>query len=224
MARQCIRRLIVTMNRLLLPWAAYFGLFTSTSICPCCGQPACPAGAAGMGIVAGFLAAETGFFRRRRRSRLETDSIPNATHPEQRKTKSIVKSGMLLLFFALPLYACAHTAQHQAEPNTTDVSFYEGIISFYRGPLNHLRAIRRGECPMYPSCSEYSRQAIARFGFAKGWVMSMDRLMRCGRDEIRMAPKILVNGKLKYYDPIERNDLWLNQSESNQKRLHESKT
>ncbi|WP_407923348.1 membrane protein insertion efficiency factor YidD [Desulfosoma caldarium] len=27
--------------------------------------------------------------------------------------------------------------------------------------------MRRGECPMYPSCSEYSTQAFARYGFAK---------------------------------------------------------
>jgi hypothetical protein len=60
---------------------------------------------------------------------------------------------------------------------------------------------------MYPSYSECSRQAIARFGFAKGWVMSMDRLMRCGRDETRLALKIVVNGKLKYYDPNEKNSL-----------------
>jgi hypothetical protein len=59
---------------------------------------------------------------------------------------------------------------------------------------------------MYPSCSEYSRKAVARFGFAKGWVMSMDRMMRCGRDETRLAPIIWVNGKLKYYDPIEKNN------------------
>lgn len=201
-------RLSGLIHRFLLPWAASFGLFASTSNCPCCGQPVCPAGAAGMGIVAGFLAAVTGFFRRWRRSRLETDSIPVATHPEQRKTKVIVKSGMLLLFCALAFYACAHTAQYQEEPKTPGASFYEGIISFYRGPLNHFRAVRRGECPMYPSCSEYSRQAVARFGFAKGWVMSMDRLMRCGRDEIRIAPKIWVNGKLKYYDPIEGNDFY----------------
>jgi len=199
-------------NRLLLPWAAYFGLFVSTSTCPCCGQPACPAGAAGMGIVAGLLAAVTGFFRRRKGARLETDSIPNAIHPEQKKTKAVVKSGMLLLLCALAFYACAHTAQYQAESKTSDGSFYEGVISFYRGPLNHLQAVRSGECPMYPSCSEYSRQAVTRFGFAKGWVMSMDRLMRCGRDETRLAPKILVNGKVKYFDPIENNDLWHNQA------------
>lgn len=208
MALQCIRRLSGIMNRFLLPWAAYFGLFVSTSNCPCCGQPACPAGAAGMGIVAGFLAAVTGFFRRRRRSRLETDSIPGATHVEQRKTKSIVKSGLLLLLCATAFYACAHTAQRQVESKTRGVSFYDGIISVYWGPLNHLQAVRRGECPMYPSCSEYSRQAVARFGFAKGWMISMDRLMRCGRDEINMAPKIWVSGKLKYYDPVENNTLW----------------
>jgi hypothetical protein len=103
------------VNQFLLPWAAYFGLFVSTSNCPCCVQPACPAGAAGMGIVAGFLAAVTNFFRRRRRSRLEADSISNATYPEQRETKLILKSGMLLLFCAFALYACVYTAQHQAE-------------------------------------------------------------------------------------------------------------
>ena len=94
----------------------------------------------------------------------------------------------------------------------TDVSFYEGIIKIYRGPLNHLKAVRRGTCPMYPSCSEYSRQAIARFGLIKGWVMSMDRLMRCGRDEMRLVPKIWVNGQLKYFDPIENNAFWHHQA------------
>jgi putative component of membrane protein insertase Oxa1/YidC/SpoIIIJ protein YidD len=157
-----------------------------------------------MGMVTGLLAAVTEFFRKRR-SRLGTDAASTAFRAKQRKTEFIAKSGMFLLFCALALFACAHTAQHQAEPNTNDGSFYEGIIRFYRGPLNHLQAVRSGECPMYPSCSEYSRQAVARFGFAKGWVMSMDRLMRCGRDETRTAPRILVHGKRKYYDPIESN-------------------
>jgi putative component of membrane protein insertase Oxa1/YidC/SpoIIIJ protein YidD len=164
-----------------------------------------------MGMVTGLLAAVTGFFQKRR-SLLETDSIPTTIHTEQRKTNFIVKSGLLLLLCALAFCACAHTAKRQADLSTSGGSFYEGIIRVYRGPLNHLRGVRRGECPMYPSCSEYSRQAIARFGFAKGWVMSMDRLMRCGRDETRMAPKIWVRGKLKYHDPIENNTLWHSQA------------
>jgi len=205
--RKCIRYFPGLINRFLLPWAAYFGFFVSTSNCPCCGQPACPAGAAGMGIVAGLLAAVTGFFRRRRRYRLEAGVIPDALHPKQRKTKSIAQSGLLLLFYALAFHACAHTQRYQSEPKTTGVSFHEAIINFYRGPLNHLRPVRRGECPMYPSCSEYSRQAFARFGVVRGWIMTADRLMRCGRDELRINQKILVNGQIKYFDPIENNIL-----------------
>jgi putative component of membrane protein insertase Oxa1/YidC/SpoIIIJ protein YidD len=82
------------------------------------------------------------------------------------------------------------------------------MIQFYQGPLNHLSAVRYGECPMYPSCSEYSRQSIKKHGMLVGWVMSKDRLMRCGRDETKLSPKIFINGKWKTYDPVEANDFW----------------
>lgn len=59
---------------------------------------------------------------------------------------------------------------------------------------------------MHPSCSEYGRQAIEKFGVIKGWMMIFDRLMRCGRDELKTADRILVNGKLKFYDPVEFGD------------------
>jgi putative component of membrane protein insertase Oxa1/YidC/SpoIIIJ protein YidD len=149
----------------------------------------------------------TGFFKQRRVSRIEKGLIPKIFHSKQRRAKFMVKAGMLLLPCTLAIQGCAHTSQNQTESMLLNSTSVQGVIEFYRGPLNHLRAVRRGECPMYPSCSEYSQQAIARFGFAKGWLMSVDRLIRCGRDEIRMTPKILVNGKLKYYDPIENNDI-----------------
>lgn len=38
-----------------------------------------------------------------------------------------------------------------------------------------------------------------------GAVMATDRVMRCGRDELKTAPLILVDGKMKYYDPLEQN-------------------
>jgi hypothetical protein len=137
MARQHIRRLPEMMSRFLLPWGAYVGLFTSTSNCPCCGQPACLTGAAGMGIFTGLLAAVTEFF---------------------------AKSGLLLLLCAFALYACAHTAQYQAESNTTDGSIYEGIIRFYRGPLNRLQAVRSGECPTVTRHQSFSdRSGIENF-------------------------------------------------------------
>jgi len=70
---------------------------------------------------------------------------------------------------------------------------------------------------MYPSCSEYSKQAIHKHGFAVGWTMTMDRLMRCGRDEIKLAPRIFVNGEWRYYDPVESNDFWWSRNDSDKK-------
>ena len=84
---------------------------------------------------------------------------------------------------------------------------FTAVIDFYQGPLDHLSPVRAGECPMYPSCSEYSRLSMERYGALKGWIMTMDRLMRCGRDETKSAPRIWVRGKMKYYDPVENNDL-----------------
>ncbi len=86
--------------------------------------------------------------------------------------------------------------------------FLPALMAIYRGPLNHLYAIRGGQCPMYPSCSQYSRQAVARHGPVIGWVMTTDRLLRCGRDETHLSPRILINGRYKTYDPVEANDFW----------------
>ncbi len=112
----------------------------------------------------------------------------------------------LLLLLALSLLgACAHADRPAGGRETSP---FGALMAFYQGPLDHLSAVRRGECPMLPSCSEYSRQAVARHGFAVGWVMSMDRLMRCGRDGLRWAPRVIVDGRVKYLDPPAANDFW----------------
>ncbi|MBI2985040.1 MAG: membrane protein insertion efficiency factor YidD [Candidatus Kerfeldbacteria bacterium] len=36
-----------------------------------------------------------------------------------------------------------------------------------------------GWCRYYPSCSEYGRQAIVRFGLRRGVLLSLRRLVRC---------------------------------------------
>lgn len=84
-----------------------------------------------------------------------------------------------------------------------------GVIDFYQGPLNHLSAVKQSECPMYPSCSEYSKESVEKHGFFVGWMMTCDRLMRCGRDETELSPRIMIDGELKYYDPVQANEiLW----------------
>ena len=81
-------------------------------------------------------------------------------------------------------------------------------IQFYRGPLNHLAAVRFGECPMHPSDSEYSLESFNKHGWVLGWIMTMDRLLRCGRDETRRSPPVRVDGKWKVHDPLANNDFW----------------
>lgn len=78
------------------------------------------------------------------------------------------------------------------------VRFYQKFISPVLG----------GQCPMYPSCSKYCIDAVKKHGPLVGWVMTCDRLMRCGRDEVKRAPVIRTqNGKFSY-DPVSENDFW----------------
>jgi len=61
---------------------------------------------------------------------------------------------------------------------------------------------------MYPSCSEYSKQASEKYGFFIGAMIATDRVMRCGRDQPKSTPIIILDGKMKYYDPLEQNTSW----------------
>jgi len=61
---------------------------------------------------------------------------------------------------------------------------------------------------MYPSCSEYALDALERHGPVMGWIMATDRLMRCGRDVKERAGRVFIDGKWKYFDPVDANDFW----------------
>jgi putative component of membrane protein insertase Oxa1/YidC/SpoIIIJ protein YidD len=111
-----------------------------------------------------------------------------------------------LAFFSA-LLGCNHAPPSEQEKR---IGFNPmlSLVEFYRGPLDSLSAVKTGECPMYPSCSEYGIQALEKHGAFVGWMMTCDRLMRCGRSEMKLAPTIYVDGKAKYYDPVEKNDFW----------------
>jgi putative component of membrane protein insertase Oxa1/YidC/SpoIIIJ protein YidD len=112
-----------------------------------------------------------------------------------------------IVLLSCAFFGCAHSSKERP----TETGFIENsspIFSFYRGPLNHLSAVRRGECPMTPSCSEYARQAFEKHGPIVGWIITMDRLLRCGRDEVVLAQQKMIDGKWKAFDPVENNDFW----------------
>jgi putative membrane protein insertion efficiency factor len=41
------------------------------------------------------------------------------------------------------------------------------------------RAIRLSCCRFYPSCSDYSFQAVEKYGVVKGLVLTLNRIVKC---------------------------------------------
>jgi len=79
-------------------------------------------------------------------------------------------------------------------------------IHFYQGPLNHLDAVRYGGCPMAPHCSAYALMALEKHGPLMALMMTFDRLIRCGNDEIHLSPEVFVDGRRLTYDPVKANE------------------
>lgn len=57
------------------------------------------------------------------------------------------------------------------------IRFYQKTLSPDHGPMKHLHP--HGYCRFYPSCSEYTIQAIDKYGIIKGGLMGSWRIMRC---------------------------------------------
>lgn len=60
---------------------------------------------------------------------------------------------------------------------TLPILVYQKTLSFDHGPLKALYP--HGYCPYYPSCSEYTRQAIVKRGIVIGIVKGAWRILRC---------------------------------------------
>lgn len=79
------------------------------------------------------------------------------------------------------------------------------LIHFYQ---NHMRTYTGSSCPSYPSCSEYTLQAIGKHGAVMGTFLFIDRMFR----EFTTAgqpPQVRYRGRSLHYDPLEANDYWL---------------
>jgi putative membrane protein insertion efficiency factor len=73
---------------------------------------------------------------------------------------------------------------------------------------DYISSVDGNRCPMYPTCSQYCIEALKKHGTFLGWIMCSDRLMRCGRDEIKLSDPIWIDGKKRTYDPVSNNDFW----------------
>lgn len=120
----------------------------------------------------------------------------------------LVKSILLIFLFTS---VCATAIPAWADPADADGS-REKETSTWGSPIGMFQKfVSRADgnrCPMYPSCSHYSAQAFREKGLLKGWILTCDRLLRCGRDETRLAPKVRIQGEPHAYDTLEANVFW----------------
>jgi putative component of membrane protein insertase Oxa1/YidC/SpoIIIJ protein YidD len=116
-----------------------------------------------------------------------------------------MKRCILLMICLLTGSGCAAA---KPNPHPDGPAAARTVFFLYEDVLGHLSSVRSGQCPMYPSCSEYSREAFGKHGMVVGWWMTFDRLLRCGRSGMKHSPRILIEGTWKHYDPVARNDRW----------------
>jgi putative membrane protein insertion efficiency factor len=79
-----------------------------------------------------------------------------------------------------------------------------GLVGIFR---EYISPVDGDRCPSYPTCSQYSLEAIRKHGVLTGLVMTFDRLIH-ESDEVRRAPAVKVFHSYRHYDPVENNDFW----------------
>lgn len=55
-------------------------------------------------------------------------------------------------------------------------NIFINLISFYQ---RHISKYIRNRCRFYPSCSEYTKQAIDKYGIIRGIFKGFLRILRC---------------------------------------------
>ena len=59
------------------------------------------------------------------------------------------------------------------------LTFYQKALSLDTGLLPRIFGKSRPTCIYYPTCSEYMKIAIVKYGFFKGFAMGIRRVGRC---------------------------------------------
>jgi putative membrane protein insertion efficiency factor len=91
-------------------------------------------------------------------------------------------------------------------PETPGISD-SALMSIVRLYQVYISPIYGGRCPMYPTCSQYSIEAIKKHGPLLGSLMTVGRLMH-EADEQRFVPFQKVGDRYRFMDPVSNNDFW----------------
>lgn len=53
------------------------------------------------------------------------------------------------------------------------------IITFYQKNISPWLSENGINCKFYPTCSEYTRQAIIKYGYCRGGLLGIKRILKC---------------------------------------------
>jgi hypothetical protein len=81
---------------------------------------------------------------------------------------------------------------------------FDAYLRFFQRVISPVDGARSN---MYPTGSDYARQAIKKHGALLGIVLTTERLMHEGNEGQR-APRIRKYGLWRIYDPVDANDWW----------------
>ena len=95
------------------------------------------------------------------------------------------------------------------EPSYASKITISGVKFF----IDYISKVDGDRCPMYPTCSSYSIEAIKKHGVLTGIVMAADRLIH-ESNEMDYAPVIKLGNRYRYYDPLSHNDYWWSSSDA----------
>lgn len=116
----------------------------------------------------------------------------------------LVLSAILLVLQVFLVCGTAFAAE-KAAPNDRVVKNDRGDPWFFSFYNRYISPVDGDRCSMHPSCSRYSAEAFKRYGLFMGWIMTSDRLVRCGGDKKKLSP-ILINNKIRFHDPVDSGD------------------
>lgn len=94
--------------------------------------------------------------------------------------------------------------KNEIEPHNIAATPFLWLIKIYQRFITTSDGDR---CPMYPTCSQYSLQAIHKHGPFIGIVMTADRLIH-ETDEQGFLQLVRIGNRYRYPDPVENNDFW----------------
>lgn len=59
------------------------------------------------------------------------------------------------------------------------INIYQKTLSLDTGILKKIGLVNKPVCVFYPTCSEYTKEAIVKYGVLKGFFLGFKRIFRC---------------------------------------------